>query len=53
MQRASAGLTVEIADPVAIIKRKFLFVNQYVIGEYRNCVNSDYFLGWPPAQQDS
>lgn len=43
------GLTVEIADPVAIITRKFLFVNQYLIGAYRHATNSDTFLGWPPG----
>ena len=43
------GLTVELADPVAIINRKFLFVNQFAIGEYRHATNSDTFLGWPPG----
>jgi hypothetical protein len=43
------GLTVELADPVVTIRRKFLFLNQYAIGQYRHATNSDDFLGWPPG----
>lgn len=43
------GLTVEIADPVVVIKRKFLTVDTYAIGAYRHATNSDTFLGWPPG----
>lgn len=43
------GLTMEIADPVVVITKKFLFINQYAIGEYRHATNSDTFLGWPPG----
>jgi hypothetical protein len=43
------GLTAQLADPVVVIRRKFLFINQYVVGKYRHAVNSDTFLGWPPG----
>lgn len=43
------GLTVEIADPVVIIKRKFLSINLYAIRAYRRATNADTFLGWPPG----
>jgi len=43
------GLTVQIADPIVTVKRKFLYVDQYAIGPYRHAVNSDWFLGWPPG----
>jgi hypothetical protein len=43
------GLSVEISDPVAVIRRKFFSVNAYTIGAYRHATNSDEFLGWPPG----
>jgi hypothetical protein len=43
------GLTVDIPDTVAVIRRKFLFVNPFVFGAYRMATNSDTFLGWPPG----
>lgn len=43
------GLTKELADPVAVITKKFLTIDLYAIRMYRHAVNSDTFLGWPPG----
>lgn len=43
------GLTVDIADQVCVIRRRFMSLNTYAIGAYRHAVNSDTFLGWPPG----
>lgn len=43
------GLTMDIADPVVVIRRKFFTIDQYAIGAYRHATNSDPFLGWPPG----
>ncbi len=43
------GLTVEIADQVAVIKRKFLTIDTAGIAAYRRATNSDTFLGWAPG----
>ena len=43
------GLTYELADPVVVIRRKFLLFNAYTISQYRHATNSDTFLGWPPG----
>jgi len=43
------GLTMEISDPVAVIRRKFFTFNAYAIAAYRHATNSDTFLGWPPG----
>lgn len=43
------GLNVEIADQVCVIRRRFMTLNTYAIGAYRQAVNSDTFLGWPPG----
>lgn len=43
------GLTYELADPVVVIRRKFLLFNAYTIAQYRHATNSDTFLGWPPG----
>lgn len=43
------GLTVELADPVLVIRKRFLYVNTYAIGQYRHSTNSDTFYGWPPG----
>lgn len=43
------GLTVEIADQVCVIRRRFISLNTNSIGAYRHATNSDTFLGWPPG----
>jgi hypothetical protein len=43
------GLTYELADPVVVIRRKFLLFNAYTVAQYRHATNSDTFLGWPPG----
>ena len=43
------GLTMEISDPVLIVRRKMDEVNLYSIGAYRHATNSDSFWGWPPG----
>jgi len=43
------GLSVDIADPVVSIRRRFNGINLYAIGAYRHSTNSDTFLGWPPG----
>lgn len=43
------GLTVDVADAVAIIQRKFLSFNAYSYAMYRRATNSDTFMGWPPG----
>lgn len=41
------GLTVELSDPVVIIRRRFRNINTKAIAAYRRATNSDTFLGWP------
>lgn len=43
------GLSMEIADNIVVIRRKFFFIDTYAIAMYRHSVNSDTFLGWPPG----
>lgn len=43
------GLSVDIADQVVVIRRKFFSINTYSIRQYRRATNSDTFLGWPPG----
>jgi len=43
------GLTMEISDPVAVIRRRFFTFDSYVLAAYRHATNSDTFLGWPPG----
>lgn len=43
------GLSMEVADQVVIISRKFLTINTPSIAQYRRATNSDTFLGWPPG----
>lgn len=43
------GLTVDIADQVCVIRRRFMSLNTYAISAYRHATNSDTFLGWPPG----
>lgn len=43
------GLTVEIADQIVVIRRRFLTLNTSSLAAYRHATNSDTFLGWPPG----
>jgi len=43
------GLTMDVADQVCVITRKFATINTYAIAAYRRATNSDVFLGWPPG----
>ena len=43
------GLTMEVADQVVVITRKFAAISTYAIAAYRRSTNSDVFLGWPPG----
>ena len=43
------GLSVEVADQVVVIRRKFHSINTYAIRAYRRATNSDSFLGWAPG----
>lgn len=43
------GLSMEIADQIVIIRRKFLTINTAGIALYRRATNSDTFLDWPPG----
>lgn len=43
------GLSRDIADHVAVITKKFRFINIFATGQYLQAVNSDTFLGWPPG----
>lgn len=43
------GLSMDIADQVCVIRRKFLTINTAGIRAYRRATNSDTFLGWPPG----
>lgn len=43
------GLTMELADQVCVIRRRFSSINPYAIASYRHATNSDTFLGWPPG----
>lgn len=43
------GLTVDIADQVCTVRRKFISINTYTTSIYRHATNSDTFLGWPPG----
>ena len=43
------GLTVDLADAVCVITRKFLSFDQFTIAPYRFSTNSDLFLGYPPG----
>lgn len=48
-QEQVEGLTVEIADQVVVIRRRFVTINTHSIAAYRHAANSDTFLGWPPG----
>lgn len=43
------GLSMEIADQVVVIRRRFQTINTAGIATYRRATNSDTFLGWPPG----
>jgi hypothetical protein len=43
------GLSVEIADQIVVITRKFATVDPAAIRQFRRATNSDTFLGWPPG----
>ena len=43
------GLSMEVADQVCTITRKFISINTAGIAMYRRATNSDTFLGWPPG----
>jgi hypothetical protein len=43
------GLSMDVADQVVIISRKFLTINTPSIAQYRRATNSDTYLGWPPG----
>jgi hypothetical protein len=43
------GLSVEVADQVVVIRRRFQQINTAGIRAYRRATNSDTFLGWPPG----
>ena len=43
------GLSMDVADQVVVITRKFVTINTASIAAYRRATNSDTFLGWPPG----
>ena len=43
------GLSMDVADQVVVISRKFLTINTPSIAQYRRATNSDTFLGWAPG----
>ena len=43
------GLSMDVADNVVIIRRKFITINVAAISAYRRATNSDTYLGWPPG----
>ena len=43
------GLSMDVADQVCVITRRFLTINTAGIAMYRRATNSDTFLGWPPG----
>lgn len=43
------GLSMDVADQVVVITRKFLSIDTAAIAAYRRATNSDTFLGWPPG----
>lgn len=43
------GLSMDVADQVVVIRRRFNSINTYSIAAYRRSTNSDTFLGWPPG----
>ena len=43
------GFRRPIADQTVTVRRNFALFNPYVQARYRQSVNSDTFLGWPPG----
>jgi hypothetical protein len=43
------GLSMDVADQVVVIRRRFLSIDTAAIAVYRRATNSDTFLGWPPG----
>jgi len=43
------GLSMDVADQVCTISRKFLTIDTAGIAIYRRATNSDTYLGWPPG----
>lgn len=41
------GLSMDVADQVVVIRRKFSTIDTAAIAAYRRATNSDTFLGWP------
>lgn len=43
------GLSMDVADQIVVIRRRFLTVDTAAIAAYRRATNSDTFLGWAPG----
>ena len=43
------GLSMDVADQVVTISRRFLSIDTAAIAAYRRATNSDTYLGWPPG----
>lgn len=43
------GLSMDVADQVVVITRKFTTIDTAGIAAYRRATNSDTYLGWPPG----
>jgi len=43
------GLSMDVADQVCLITRKFITIDTAGLAIYRRATNSDTFLGWPPG----
>jgi len=43
------GLSIDVADQIVVITRKFSAINTFGVRLYRRATNSDTFLGWPPG----
>lgn len=43
------GLSMDVADQVVVITRKFATINTVAFAAYRRATNSDTYLGWPPG----
>jgi hypothetical protein len=43
------GLSMDVADQVVVIRRRFTAINTAAIAQYRRATNSDTYLGWPPG----
>jgi len=41
------GLTMDLSDPVLVLRRKFFSINIASLHEYRHSTNSDIFFGFP------